>query len=175
MSASAEDLLVLAWGNPGRLDDGLGPAFAEAVADLELPGVAVESVYQLSVEHAAQVASVARVLFVDADRSPGTDPFRLDRLHPSDGPPAFTTHAMAPGAVLAVARDLFDGRPEAWLLGIRGEEFDEFGERLSDRARLNLVLALVHVVACLRRGDLFGSCAPTAVAAATTAPSEVKS
>ena len=31
--------LVIGYGNPGRLDDGLGPALAEAVEKLDLPGL----------------------------------------------------------------------------------------------------------------------------------------
>ena len=32
-------LLVIGYGNPGRLDDGLGPAFAAQVERLQLPDV----------------------------------------------------------------------------------------------------------------------------------------
>ena len=95
--------------------------------------------YQLTVEDAADVARYRRVLFVDADRA-GPAPFRLERdcgRHDSTARASART-ASAPGAVLALSRDLFQAEPEAWLLGIRGYEFDEFGERLSDRARANL-------------------------------------
>ena len=47
--------------------------------------------------------------------------------------------------MLALSRDLFHAEPEAWLLGIRGYEFDEFGERLSGRARANLAQAVTFV------------------------------
>ena len=36
-------ILVIGYGNPGRLDDGLGPAFAERIQAMELPSVTVES------------------------------------------------------------------------------------------------------------------------------------
>ncbi|MBZ0090172.1 MAG: hydrogenase maturation protease, partial [Thermoanaerobaculia bacterium] len=78
---SAAGTLVLAWGNPGRRDDGLGPAVAAALEALALPGVAVETGYQLEVEDAAELARYGRVLFVDADRA-GEAPFQVRRLEP---------------------------------------------------------------------------------------------
>ena len=43
---------------PGRGDDGLGPAFAERIAARGLRGLPVDIDYQLTVEHALQVADV---------------------------------------------------------------------------------------------------------------------
>ena len=48
--------LVLGFGNPGRLDDGLGPAVVEALRAYELPGVTMDADYQLRVEDAAEIA-----------------------------------------------------------------------------------------------------------------------
>ncbi len=144
--------LVLAWGNPGRLDDGLGPAFASTATGWDLPGVAVESDYQLQVENAQEAARYRRVVFVDADRT-GPEPFHVERLRPAPGGISFSTHSVTPGSVLALARDLFGAEPEAWLVGIRGYEFDEFGEHLSDRARANLADAADHVRVALSSGS----------------------
>ena len=136
--------LVLGWGNPGRLDDGLGPALAAAVRTAAPADVAVATDYQLQVEDAAEVARYERVLFVDADRT-GAEPYSVRRLEPSDSRMSFSTHSVAPEAVLALSRDLFGAEPEAWLLGIRGYDFDEFGEWLSPRARENLDAAVGFV------------------------------
>ena len=141
---SISSTLVLAWGNPGRRDDGLGPALAEALGELAVAGVEVESNYQLQVEDAAAVARHGRVLFVDADRG-GVGPFRVRRLEPAAGGLDFTSHSLAPGRLLALSRDLFGAEPEAWLMGIRGYEFDEFGEGLSPGARANLAAAVGFV------------------------------
>ena len=46
-------VLLIGYGNPGRLDDGLGPALAAAVEKLAIPGVTVDADYQLNVEDAA--------------------------------------------------------------------------------------------------------------------------
>ena len=60
-------ILLIGYGNPGRLDDGLGPAFAKAVEALHTPGVTVEANYQLAVEDAHAVAQHEIVVFADAD------------------------------------------------------------------------------------------------------------
>lgn len=133
--------LVLGWGNPGRQDDGLGPALIAELASAAPPGVTLAADYQLQVEDAADVARHARVIFVDADRSAGVEPFWIRRLVPAPGSPGFTTHDLTPDQVLALSRNLFGRQPEAWLLGIRGHDFDEFGEGLSGPARANLACA----------------------------------
>ncbi|VGO14536.1 hypothetical protein PDESU_03099 [Pontiella desulfatans] len=58
--------LVIGYGNPGRLDDGLGPAFAERIQGLGLSGVTVESNYQLNIEDAELVSRYDTVVFADA-------------------------------------------------------------------------------------------------------------
>lgn len=148
--------LILGWGNPGRLDDGLGPAFVESLEAMNLPGVEVDADYQLQIEDAAEIASYKRVVFVDADRI-GAEPFWLRRLASSPsgaGTASFTTHSVSPDAILTMTRELFDAEPEGWLLGIRGYEFSEFGEGLSDRARANLREAVEFVGSALRTGRL---------------------
>jgi len=145
------NVLVIGYGNPGRLDDGLGPAFAEALERLHLPGVTVESDYQLTVEDAARVAEHDVVVFADAAVR-GPEPFHFG---PVEGGRdlAFSTHAVAPGAVMALAQRLFGARTRGFVLGIRGYRFDAFGERLSERARRNLHQAVEFFRAVLAEGD----------------------
>ncbi|HUT76695.1 MAG TPA: hydrogenase maturation protease [Polyangia bacterium] len=140
MTGSAARILVYGYGNPGRLDDGLGPAVAEELAALGLPGITVDSNYQLSVEDAAAVAAHDVAIFVDADTA-GPEPFWFDRLEPRRET-SFSTHSVSPQAVLALAADLLGSRAEGYLLGIRGYEFNEFGEGLSAGARDNLGAAV---------------------------------
>jgi hydrogenase maturation protease len=143
------DTLVLGWGNPGRRDDGLGPAIVDSLGKLGLPGVEIDSGYQLQVEDAAQISKYQRVIFVDADRKAKQD-FKFETIHPANGGMSFTTHHVAPDRLLALSRDLFHKEPEAWLLGVRGYEFDEFGEGLTDRAQANLKRAVEFLESFLR-------------------------
>ncbi len=150
MTTSCQTLL-LGWGNEGRGDDGLGPALTRDLAGRALPGLEVSSDYQLQVEDAVEVARVPRVIFADADRS-GAEPFSFRRLAPEPLNLGWSSHSVTPGGLLALARELFDGEPEAWLLGIRGYEFDRFDESLSPTARQNLAAAADFVAAALDSG-----------------------
>lgn len=134
-------ILLIGYGNPGRLDDGLGPAFAEAVEEFAPPELAVDSDYQLMVEDADAVAKHDIVVFADADTA-GVEPFWMKEIQA--GPPqvSFTSHSMTPEGVLALARDVFHATPKAYLLGIRGYEFNEFGQNLSPGAQANLTAAI---------------------------------
>lgn len=134
--------LVIGYGNPGRQDDGLGPAVAEAVERWELPDVVTESDYQLNIEHAADVAGKDAVIFADAARV-GPEPFAFGALEAAREI-AFTTHALDPCSVLALCRDVYECAPPAFLLAIRGHAF-EFDEGLQDRARENLEAALAFL------------------------------
>jgi hypothetical protein len=51
------------------------------------------------------------------------------------------SHALSPGAVLALAAELYGRTPEAWILAIRGHRWT-IGEGLSAKAEANLGLAL---------------------------------
>ncbi len=139
----ASGILVLGYGNPGRLDDGLGPALAEQVAQLELPGVTADANYQLSVEDAAAVAEFGLVLFADASVD-GAEPFFCKELTPKEGA-SFSTHHVTAEQVLFLSRSLFQADTRAYMLGIRGYEFNEFGERLCARAQENLDCAVQYV------------------------------
>ena len=144
-------LLILGWGNPGRGDDGLGPALTRMLGERFGGAVDAESDYQLQVEDAAECAEHRRVIFVDADRA-GPEPFSCRRVEPSAAPLGFSSHSVSPGALLAITRELFGRQPEAWLVGVRGYEFDEFHEGLSARARANLAAAADYLSEALR-GD----------------------
>lgn len=147
-------ILVLGFGNPGRLDDGLGPAFIQRVEALCLEDVSVDCNYQLAPEDAATLSGFAYVLFVDADVG-CQPPFRISRVKPEHHE-GFTSHSVSPGRVLGLAQQLFSADTEAFLLGIRGYNFNEFGERLSDDARANLERALEYVAPYLREKSLSG-------------------
>ncbi len=143
-------LLIYGYGNPGRQDDGIGVALVEeleAWAKAEgLPGLAFDTNYQLNAEDALAVAGARAVLFVDAARE-GPEPFEFKRLTPR-GEIAFSTHAMSPESVLALAAELYDARPPAWILAIRGYSWEP-SETPTEAARSNLAAARFHVQANL--------------------------
>jgi hydrogenase maturation protease len=135
--------LVIGYGNPGRLDDGLGPALAEALAAMRLPGVTVDADYQLTVEDAADVARHDVAVFADAAVA-GREPFFFRRIRP-EASLSFSSHHVEPGALLTLARDCFGTETAGYALGVRGYEFNEFGERLSEGAVRNLTSAVAFL------------------------------
>jgi hydrogenase maturation protease len=151
MTAEAGDVLVIGYGNPGRMDDGLGPALVEALEKLAIEGVDLDADYQLIVEDAAAVAAHKVVVFADAAET-GPEPFYLQPVEPK-GELGFSSHGCQPEAVMALARELFRADTKGYILGIRGYEFNEFREALSDRARANLAAATEFLVKVLRGRD----------------------
>ncbi len=75
-------VLVLGYGNPGRQDDGLGPAAAAEIEKLDWPGVTVCDNYQLVIEDAIDIAEHDVVWFVDAART-GAEPYEVRALSPA--------------------------------------------------------------------------------------------
>lgn len=144
-------VLVLGYGNPGRQDDGLGPAAAAAMAARNWPGVTVCDNYQLVIEDALEVAAHDVVVFVDAARD-GEAPYEVHPLTPAFEI-AFTSHLVKPEVLLALAEQVCGASPQAWLLGIRGYEF-EFLEGLTARGAENLALAVAFLVE--RIGGILG-------------------
>ncbi len=149
MSATAP-LLVIGYGNPGRGDDGLGPACVDAVARLRLDGVRCEQDYQPAIEDAVDVAAARAVIFVDAARS-GPAPYFVRPVRPRERL-GFTSHVLDAEGVMAIAARTFGATPPAWKVGIRGETFEAFCERISPRALGNLACAVAFLEAALTGG-----------------------
>jgi hydrogenase maturation protease len=141
----AKRVLVLGYGNPGRQDDGLGPAAAIALDGLRLPNVDAFDNYQLNIEDAIEVADHDEVWFVDAARS--GPPIAVTPLSPSPTVD-FTSHIVRPQTILAIAARCWERAPPAFLLAIRGYDF-EFLEALTPGARGNLRLAMAMLTARL--------------------------
>jgi hydrogenase maturation protease len=146
-------VLVYGFGNPGREDDGAGVALAEQIQAAALPGVTTDTNYQLNVEDALLLAEHDLVIFADATHNP-VDGFRLSRLEPDPGL-SFTTHAMSPGAVLALCSRLYGKTPAAYLLEIAGTSF-ELREGMSDEGEKNTLAAGRFLMGLLERSDIAG-------------------
>lgn len=132
-------MLLIGYGNAGRQDDGLGPAFAARIEVAGLDGVEVDIDYQLTVDHAPMVAEADLVVIADALMG-GDEPFTFTPLVPGDVQ-NLASHALTPAAVLTLASTLFGRVPEAYVLGISGVEFGQVQEGLSATAQGNLELA----------------------------------
>jgi hydrogenase maturation protease len=145
-----DTILLYGYGNPGRGDDGLGPALATAIEEFGMPGIVVDANYQLTIEDAVEIAGYAAVVFADAAMQ-GPSPFWFSRIDDSaikrtgnamGNSLGWTSHSVSPVQVVALARDLFGSRVTAYTLGIRGYAFGDLDEALSLSARDNLAEAV---------------------------------
>jgi len=133
------DLLVIGYGNTLRSDDGVGPAVAEAIAGLNLPGVEALSYPLLAPELAASISEARVVVFVDAAVDAPRE-VQLRPLAPAESS-QMIAHAANPSLLLALSRDVFGRAPEAWWLTIPVEDL-AIGENFSPLARRGREIAL---------------------------------
>jgi len=151
MCPTGKKVLILCYGNPGRLDDGLGAAFGREFEKFRPQGVDIEIDYQLNVEDAMTLAEYDSVVFVDACIN-GQGPFHFSVVEPKPAI-SYTSHSVEPEHLLSLAKEMFGSKAEGYALGIRGYEFNEFGEKLSPEALRNLDLAVDFLKKASLEGD----------------------
>ncbi|PMP94125.1 MAG: hydrogenase maturation protease [Candidatus Aminicenantes bacterium] len=137
--AAKNKILVYGIGNPGRQDDGLGPALVAELEKKNLAGLTLEANYQLQVEDALLFAEHQMVIVVDA-LGKGDKPYIFKKVKPAKNF-SFTTHSFPPEGVAYLCQALYQKKPEIYLLAIRGYYFD-LGETISLKAQENLREAL---------------------------------
>jgi len=108
-------MLIVGIGSRLRRDDAVGRLVADAVAELDLPGVEVRSVHQLVPELAATMVGRRRVVFVDATVSDSEVSERAVAAGPVDGP---MTHHLDPAALVGLAGMLGDPPIEVLVVSV---------------------------------------------------------
>lgn len=131
-------LLFFGIGNVGRQDDGLGIRLIEKLeANFETHEVEFECNYQLNIEDALRISEFETVIFVDATKELNTlSPFAIRPLHATHEV-AFSTHAMSLSSVLGLCEELYQKKPQAFLITIPGYSW-EIADQLSEQASENL-------------------------------------
>ncbi len=133
-SSTDPALIVFAWGNESRGDDGIGPFLARRLLELELPGLVVIEDHQLNIEHVTDFVDDTPLLFIDASVSIETG-IMLEAIDAS-GDGNFSTHAISPQALLNVYRETSGSDvPPAYLLHVAGKSFG-LGESLGETGRV---------------------------------------
>ncbi len=128
------DLLVVGIGNTLREDDGVGLELVGRLNSHFSEGLNCLEVYEADIVLAETIAGFSNLLIIDALVIDDDLPFKLiplsagTNLIPSGG---FITHVFDWRVILALSRDLFDGRlVEANLLGVSATKFG-LSEQLS--------------------------------------------
>lgn len=134
-------ILMVAYGNPLRSDDGLAWRAADQLEGKFSPAeVEILRLHQLAPEQAETASHFECVIFIDAAHThtdnrrqsrPGD--VRIDPIRPGDAgsaEPPRLFHAISPEAVLALAARLYKATPTAFSATVTGENFSH-GEFLS--------------------------------------------
>ena len=132
-------VVIFAWGNDARGDDGLGPRLASRISAVGWAHVTVIEEFQLQVEHALELVGHDLALFIDAGHhTPG--PFVFGQVSARRVVP-YLSHGAPPEAVLEAYRQVMnDDPPPAFVLCLRGEDF-ALQEGLSPAALAHLAAA----------------------------------
>jgi hydrogenase maturation protease len=147
--------LIFGVGNPSRGDDALGALLIERLEQwiATTGALPVDPIlltdFQWQVDHALDLQGVDVAIFADASVNCST-PFETAPLSPNFDA-SYSTHALSPACVLAVAARLGQKLPQAWLLAMPGKTFD-LGAPLSREAALSLEAAHAALCASLRAG-----------------------
>jgi hydrogenase maturation protease len=140
---TANEILVIGYGNALRSDDAAGPRVAESVEESRWSGVRGLACHQLTPELADAIASARAVIFVDASCVSASERVRVEPLEAGSQSETLA-HTADPSSLLALARAAFGRCPPAWRVGIPAGNLD-FGEGLSPRAELGVDRALDEI------------------------------
>ena len=143
-------ILLYGYGNPGRKDDGLGPALIDMVEKWiiqeRIKNVDVDSNYQLNIEDAYALRDYEKVIFIDASTEDIED-YIVTRVRPSDKV-NFSMHSVCPSFILHLCQRLYGYSPETYLIHIKGYAF-ELQEGFSMQANRNLRRAYKYLQSVL--------------------------
>lgn len=155
-------VLIIAYGNPLRSDDGLAWLVAEQLENrFRADDVEILRLHQLGPELAETASHAACVIFIDAANSPGSPgEIQIADLSASTAlQPAHFGHAISPATVLGLAAQLYSAKPRAYSATIVGQSFDH-GDTLSATV-IQAIPQLLSEIERLVRQNLRYSVAPS--------------
>jgi hydrogenase maturation protease len=119
-------VLIIAYGNPMRCDDGIAWRAADTLAPkVSESEVEILRLHQLTPELADTVRNLKTVIFVDAAScdAPQDKPgmIRLEEIRGSTSEPARFSHALSPKKILDLALHLYGASPRAFVITVTGE------------------------------------------------------
>jgi hydrogenase maturation protease len=144
-------VLIIAYGNPMRCDDGIAWRAADTLApQVSESGVEILRLHQLTPELADTVRNFGTVIFVDAAScdAPQDKPgmIRLEEIRGGTSEPARFSHVLSPKKILDLALQLYGASPSAFVVTVSGEDFGH-GDSLS----ATVASALPELVARIER------------------------
>jgi hydrogenase maturation protease len=140
----APKVLIIAYGNPLRSDDGLAWRVAEKLSEQYLTSdLEIITCHQLTPELALPASQASLVLFIDAARAGIPGEIASVLVEPQRASSVFT-HEFSPSTILNVAQDLHGRCPKAFAISLCGDCFDH-GEVLSPKVEGSLPRLVAQV------------------------------
>jgi hydrogenase maturation protease len=126
---------IVGYGNRERRDDGVGPILVERLKRFFGPAKGVDflAVPQLTADLVEVLKNAARILFIDAALDDAAHPRSWCRVVPDARRLPCMTHHVQPSHLLGLLEMLYRRSVFAWLISVRGSDFD-YGEGLSPKA-----------------------------------------
>ena len=148
-------ILIVAYGNPLRSDDGVAWRAGDALESKFPPSeVEILRAHQLAPEIAEQACRSECVIFIDAAAILSSLPgeIRAEEIHSENLDHNDSTrfsHVVSPQAVIALAATLYDAKLKAILVTVTGENF-EHGESLSPQVAPALPVLVARIEGIVR-------------------------
>ncbi|MCX7817450.1 MAG: hydrogenase maturation protease [Syntrophales bacterium] len=159
-------VLIIGLGNIDRADDGVAWWIVNAIRKRlglrplgeyetgleEMKGfVNAIFVHQLTPEILEDIIGYQKIIFVDAHTVPKESEVYVSSVTPSYESLLFSHHLTAP-TLLAFLKDLYNEEPRAYIVSIRGHDFD-FHRNLSPKTMQLLEPALAYIEQLLQQED----------------------
>jgi hydrogenase maturation protease len=142
-------ILILAYGNPLRSDDGIAWHAAELLRKrLSSDEAQIVCVHQLMPELAETISNAGGTIFIDA-REDGEPGQICEGRVAQNAEDMYGTHTLTPSQMMDLCSALYGNRPEAYEVSATGESFTH-GEELSHRLE-NALPQMVELVNGLAR------------------------
>lgn len=159
--------LIIGYGNTLCGDDGLGPIVARRLENLLSPQqrqkIDIITLHQLDLVLSNQLGNYSAVIFIDAQIDLYAEDVVIEAINPipnyqskvsnpalSNNVAGFSAHFLSPQALLQLTEELYQIRPQAWIVAVRGYQ-TEMGEGLSPAGRSNAQKAVQAVQNLLNR------------------------
>jgi hydrogenase maturation protease len=127
-------VLIVAYGNPLRCDDGVAWRAADALENKFSSDVEILRLHQLTPELADTVRNFGTVILVDAASCDGSQQkpgmIRVEEIRGGTSEPARFSHVLSPKKILDLALQLYGANPRAFVVTVAGENFGH-GDSLS--------------------------------------------
>ncbi len=143
-------VLIIAYGNPMRSDDGVAWRAAAALQGrFSSDEVEIVSIHQLTPELAETIHRCEAVIFVDAANNGPPGQISSAEIRPLQTQPRFS-HQLSPDAIVALAHQLFGARTHAFSVTLTGACFDH-GESLSPAVEAALPALVTRIEALVQQ------------------------